>query len=180
MFKIIIGVVIATVVLIITLSVVDGVTKSLNNTQYNISTEINDTNSLSLTIEGEVNKPGTYILDKGTTLSHLIDAAGGVNNNADPLAYDLTYLLEDNQTFYIAPIYDVDDICNETPIQKVCINSASEDELMTVNGIKSNIATNIVSYRVENPFKRIEDLLNVSYIGNATFEKIKNYVTLRW
>ena len=56
---------------------------------------------------------------------------------------------------------------------------ASEEELMSINGIKSNIATNIVSYRMTTPFKRIEDLLNVSYIGNATFEKIKNYVTLR-
>lgn len=179
MFKIIIGVVIATIALIVTLSITDAITKSINNTQMNISNSVDDENTLSLTIEGEVNKPGTYLLDVGSTLSSLIDAAGGVNNNADPLAYDLSYLLEDNQTFYIAPIYDVDDICNETPLKKVCINSASEEELMSINGIKSNIATNIVSYRTTTPFKRIEDLLNVSYIGNATFEKIKNYVTLR-
>lgn len=179
MFKIIIGVVIATVVLIVSLSVVDNINRSLNNTQMTNSTLVNDENTLTLTIEGEVNKPGTYLLDMGSTLNELVVAAGGITNNADSLAFDLSYLLENNQSFYIAPIYDVNDICNDTKITKVCINSASEEELMTINGIKSNVATNIVDYRIQTPFKRIEDLLNVSYIGNATFEKIKNYVTLR-
>lgn len=179
MFKLIIGVVVATVVLIVTLSIVDNITQSFSNPQIQNSVEVNDENTLTLTIEGEINKPGTYLINNGSTLNDLVSVAGGLTDNADSLAFDLSYLLENNQSFYIAPLYDVDDICNDTKIEKVCINSANEEELLTINGIKSNVATNIVEYRIQTPFKRIEDLLNVSYIGNATFEKIKNYVTLR-
>ena len=66
------------------------------------------------------------------------------------------------------------------PIVKVNINSDDEEGLQTVKGIGSTVARAIVNYRKTNgEYKRIEDLKNVSGIGNATFEKIKDYVRLR-
>ncbi|MCK4388321.1 MAG: helix-hairpin-helix domain-containing protein, partial [Dehalococcoidia bacterium] len=51
--------------------------------------------------------------------------------------------------------------------------------LETLPGIGEVLAQRIVDYRSENgPFKRIEDLLKVSGIGEATFEKIKDYITV--
>ena len=49
-----------------------------------------------------------------------------------------------------------------------------------INGIGSTIATAIVNYRNDNgSFGRIEDIKNVNGIGNATFEKVKNYITIK-
>ena len=62
---------------------------------------------------------------------------------------------------------------------KISINSASKEELMTLNGIGESKADAIINYRNENGlFKTIEDLKNVSGVGNSVFEKIKNNITL--
>lgn len=62
---------------------------------------------------------------------------------------------------------------------KISINSASKEELMTLNGIGEAKADAIINYRNENGlFKTIEDLKNVSGVGNSVFEKIKNNITL--
>lgn len=68
---------------------------------------------------------------------------------------------------------------NEKTNSKVSINSASQEELMTLSGIGESKANAIISYRQENgEFKTIEDIKNVSGIGDAVYEKIKNNITL--
>lgn len=58
------------------------------------------------------------------------------------------------------------------------INTASLEELMSINGLGEAKAKAIIKYREENGyFKIIDDLLNVSGIGEALFEKIKEYIT---
>lgn len=178
MFKIIIGVVVCTIVLLVVMSQVD---KQTSQTEEESSLVDNDNaTSLTATITGEVVHPGTYLLDPSTYLSNLIDAASGVTSNADSDAYDVTYLLEDGMSFYIAPEYDNSNACSMDPIVKVNINSANKEKLMTINAIGDTVATKIIEYRASNPFKRIEDIKNVSGIGPATFEKVKNYITIKW
>ena len=137
-------------------------------------------NSISVSITGEVTRTGTYILEPNTTLGDLITLASGVTSNADDAAYDTSYLLEDAMSFYIAPKYNSSDICSMDPIVKVNINADDEETLQTVSGIGSAVAKSIVSYRTSNGnYGRIEDIKKVSGIKNATFEKIKNYIRLR-
>ena len=137
-------------------------------------------NSISVSITGEVTRSGTYILEPNTTLGDLITVASGVTSNADDAAYDTSYLLEDSMSFYIAPKYNNSDVCSMDPIVKVNINADDEETLQTVSGIGSTVAKAIVSYRTSNGnFGRIEDIKKVSGIKNATFEKIKNYIRLR-
>lgn len=63
--------------------------------------------------------------------------------------------------------------------QLVNINTASESELTTVSGIGSSKAKAIIEYRNNNgSFSNIKDLLNVSGIGEALFEKIKEFITV--
>ena len=62
--------------------------------------------------------------------------------------------------------------------EKVNINTAPKEELMTLSGIGETKAEAIIAYRKENTFKVIEDLKNVSGIGNETYEEIKNYITV--
>ena len=180
MAKVFIAVLVATIALIVVFQVIDTNNKGTVITNTNNTTTLVDTSSLTVSISGEVTRPGTYYLDLNSTLEDLIKVASGVTSNADPLAYNTDYVLENGYSFYIAPKYDNTDVCSLEPIVKVNVNSDNEETLQTVAGIGGTIAKAIVNYRESNgEFKRIEDLKKVSGIGNATFEKIKDYVRLR-
>ena len=175
MYKVIIGVVIAAAVLIIGFMMIDP---KVNNNQTTNTTQTTNSGN-TYTIEGEVNKPGTYVLSDGITMADLIQAGGGLTNNADDLAFFEQASLKAGNTYYIASKYDATDICNSDPIAKVNINSDTADTLTNVNGITTSIASSIVSYRTSNGvFQTVEQLMEVYGIGNATYRKVRNFVTL--
>ena len=177
MYKIIIGVVIAAAVVIIGFMLIDP-NVAANKTNQ-VQEVINSQSGESYTIEGEVNKPGTYLLSDNITMADLIQAGGGVTSNADPLAYFEEAIIKSGSSYYIASKYDNTDICNSSEIKKVNINADDADKLTTINGITASIASSIVSYRSSNgTFKTIEQLTEVYGIGNATYHKIRNFVTL--
>lgn len=61
----------------------------------------------------------------------------------------------------------------------VNINTATLEELMTIDGIGEATARKIIEYREKNNgFLEIDELMNVSGIGVAKLEKIRNFVTL--
>ena len=61
----------------------------------------------------------------------------------------------------------------------VSINTASLEQLKTLPGIGESKANDIIKYREkEGNFKTIEDIKNVSGIGDSLFEKIKDYITV--
>lgn len=178
MIKLIIGVIVVAAVVLVGFMAIDP---SVNFGIYTGTVEVNEdsTTTFKATIEGEVNKPSTYVLTDGASLSDLIEAAEGLTKNADTLAFYETASIEKGKTYYIASKYDANDVCYTTMLEKVNINSDTADVLCSVDGISSSIASSIVSYRVENgQFETIEDLLNVYGIGNATYRKIRNYVIL--
>ena len=179
MFKILIGVVIAAFVVIVGFLIIDpDLQQTTNGTTV---TEVVDgqQSGSKYTIEGEVNKAGTYVLADNITMADLIEAAGGTNKNADELAYFGTAPLTSGSIYYIAGKYDDTDICSKTEVTKVNINEDDVSTLMSVNGITTSIASSIVSYRTENGiFDTIEELMQVYGIGNATYHKIRNYVIL--
>ncbi|MCD8371162.1 MAG: ComEA family DNA-binding protein [Clostridiales bacterium] len=64
-------------------------------------------------------------------------------------------------------------------LQKVNINTATKEQLMTLTGIGEVKAARIVQYRDENgAFRRIEDITNVPGIKDAAFQKIKDDITI--
>lgn len=64
-------------------------------------------------------------------------------------------------------------------IQTVNINTATQTELETLPGIGPSLALKIINYREENgKFSSIEDIKNVSGIGDSRFEDIKKYITV--
>ena len=180
MFKTIIIVIVITVVTLVALAVVDRFANDVTtpNTSQTYSEKDND--SLEVTISGEVSHEGTYLLPMNSTLRDLIDGAGGVTSNADQKAFNLELELKDGWDCYIAPLFNNGDTCSADPIEKKCINTASAEELKKLSCFSSTVANNIVSYRAENgSFQRLEEVSNVSGIGPATWEKCKNYITLR-
>ena len=59
------------------------------------------------------------------------------------------------------------------------INTASKEELMQLEGVGSAIAERIVEYREANgPFEAPEDIMNVKGIGESTYEKNKDRITV--
>lgn len=69
-----------------------------------------------------------------------------------------------------------DSSLNETKL--VSINNGTKEELMTLPGIGESKALSIIEYRKKIKFEKIEDLKNVSGIGDAIFDKLKEYITL--
>ncbi len=64
--------------------------------------------------------------------------------------------------------------------EKININTANIEQLETLPGIGPTTATKIINYREENgKFKTIEDIKQVSGIGENKFEKIKNNITVK-
>ncbi len=182
MVKLFAAVLVVSVVVIVVFQFIDPkVEKAGGNAATTLVDNSNTTSgTISVSISGEVKKAGTYALEDNTTLEELIGVAGGLTTNADDCAFNTSYLLEDKMSFYIAPKYDHSDVCSMEPIVKCNINKDDEEGLQTVKGIGSTVARAIVNYRNNNgEYKRIEDLKKVSGIGNATFEKIKDYVRLR-
>ncbi len=178
MLKIMIGVVIATVVVIVAFAVINNNLgpDAISST----SVQIVDDNYLSQTITGQVHKPGTYVMKKDDTIGDLIMAAGGPTSNADARAYIEETVLEKGVSYYIAPINDLDDYCGEKELIKVNVNTDPREKLMEINGVGTTLASDIISYRNEHgSFTYLEQLLKVKGIGKATFEKIKNNVVLR-
>ena len=113
-------------------------------------------------IGGAVANPGIYPLKEGDTLQALLSDAG-VEPDAD-LSHIEIYVPQEGE---------------EQSPQKIDINRADPWLLEALPGIGEVLAQSIVDYRSENgPFKRIEDLLKVSGIGEATFEKIRDYITV--
>lgn len=62
--------------------------------------------------------------------------------------------------------------------KKVSLNTATKEELMSLNGIGESKAIAIIEYRTKTPFQDITEIKNVSGIGESVYEKIKDFITV--
>ncbi len=134
-------------------------------------------------ITGEVDIPGVYELDEKSRVEDLILAAGGSLESADLLRVNLAALLKDAQHVHIPAVGETIDISSDLGQNdeggKVNINTADLEGLKRIPGVGEVTAQNIIKYREsEGPFKTIEDIMNVTRIGEKTFESIKDYICI--
>lgn len=148
-------------------------------------------------IIGEVQCQGIIKLAKGQRIVDAIEAAGGVTDLADLSKVNLAYVLSDGQKVRIPSVNDKEDDaqyivsgCDGRVLLdagnsavgggmagKVNINTANQTELETLSGIGPSIAAKIIQYREKNgKFRKVEDLKNVSGIGESKFESLKGEV----
>jgi len=176
MIKIIVAVISCMFIVFVGFLIIDP---QMKNSTGNNAVLNSNSSTFSATIEGEVNKTGTYSLPSGSTIYDLITKAGGLTDNADELAFYEGAEISKGVTYYIAPKYDNTDVCATLPITKVNINEADADSIKEITNISETIATSIVSYRESNGiFYTLESITDVYGIGTATYKKMRNYITL--
>ena len=157
--------------------------------QNEAASEINEEAALSdelmyVYVCGEVVEPGVYPLPPGSRIYELVEAAGGLTESAAPESVNLAQELSDGQMINIPAEGEMQDTSADgtetgTDGDKVNINTASKELLMSLNGIGETKADSILSYREQNgPFDSLEDLMQVDGIGQGTFSKIKDKITI--
>jgi len=137
---------------------------------------------------GLVRQPGVYEFHHGDRVIDAIDAAGGARRGAALDALNLAAPLADG-TQILVPRREASEpagsatsapsVDGGVTSSKVNINSASALELEALPGIGEVIAQEILDYRTANgPFVSVDDLLDVSGIGEVTLENIRDLVTV--
>lgn len=178
MLKWIIGALIGVVVMICAFMIIDP-NASLISTNSTSNSSI-DESSINVEIDGAIVNPGIYTLNSDATLLDLVNEAGGLLSSADQLCFDLDVEIKNYDFFYIPFEAGYQEECVPVTENKVNINSANKDELATINGISETIAEKIIEYRETNgEYKTLEEIMNVSGIGTKTYEKIRDFITLR-
>ncbi|MDR1068925.1 MAG: helix-hairpin-helix domain-containing protein [Clostridiales Family XIII bacterium] len=144
-------------------------------------------------IAGAVQNPGVVEMDAGSRVFQAIEAAGGQLATADASVINLAAPLNDGEHIYVPT---KEEVAKGTYAQqgaatggdpgaasqgdaqgKININTADATALQQLNGVGPSTAQKILDYRNSNgKFTTIEQLKNVSGIGEKTFEKLKEHI----
>lgn len=138
-------------------------------------------------LKGEIVNPGIYEANDGERVQDLITKAGGFSKNADKLKVNLAQKVKDEMVIYVPKIgeeinvslFDEAESTTNNSEGKVNINSANKDQLQTIPGIGPSKADAIIEYREQKgEFKKIEEIKNVTGIGEKTYEKLKDSISI--
>lgn len=155
-----------------------------------------ETKEIVVHIVGCVEKEGIVRLPEGSRIVDAIEKAGGEKMYADLSKINLAYILEDGQKIRIPSIYDEEEQeyieegngTMKTKSNKqeereelmINLNKATTDDLEKLPGIGTSTAEKILEYiKVNGPFENIEELKEVNGIGDAKYNRIKDYVCVK-
>ena len=137
-------------------------------------------------IGGEVNEPKVTELPEGSRVEDAIEAAGGITDEADMTNINRAAFVSDGEKILIPSKNDAVSGSDGTYTgaqpggyadDRIDINTADSAELQKLNGVGPATAEKIISYRESNGrFKSVEEIKNVSGIGDKTYEKIKEHI----
>jgi competence protein ComEA len=163
---------------------------------------VSETIRIFVDVCGAVRSPAVYELGPGSRVYEAIEAAGGLAEAADIRYINRAAALVDGDRVYIPT---AEEVASGEPLPgsaglvgassgaaqggqsaanggsdgtaQVNINTADATALQTLNGVGPATAQKILDYRDQHgPFAKIEDLKNVSGIGEKTFEKLKDHI----
>lgn len=179
----------------------EGEKEQENQTEVESEKIILEQEIIIVHVTGEVNSPGVVEVEKGARVIDAVNKANGFTEEADTEKVNLAYELTDGVKVYIpskneneeTSIYTQkyittdsgDNVSTEENDMKkttnslVNINEATQTELETLPGIGPSIALKIISYREENGnFSSVDDIKNVSGIGDSKFESIRELICI--
>lgn len=135
---------------------------------------------------GAVQNPGVYELPNDSRVYQAIEMAGGFTAEASLVSVNQAEKVEDGQQVRIPTLEEASgpletagqtDGNEEDP--RININTADSTQLMQLSGIGETRALDIISYREQNgSFDSVEEIKKVSGIGDKTYEKIKDDITV--
>lgn len=158
--------------------------------------------SFKVDIKGAIKNPGVYEMNTGDRVFDLIEKAGGLLKNSNTNFINLSKELSDEMVIWIYTDKEIEELkigntiieyiekeCNCPSVNNsacinnennslININKATLNELMNIPGVGESKAKLIIQYREKSPFNSIEDIKNVNGIGDSTFDKIKEYITI--
>lgn len=152
---------------------------------------------MKVDVKGAVRTPGVFTAQAGDRVIDLIAEAGNFTDKADKYQVNLAQLVEDQMVIYVPKIgEEADELSGgSTTVPNIAtasggasggsgdqinLNTATQADLETISGIGPSKATAILEYRdTVGKFKQIEDLKNVSGIGDKTFEKLKDSISVQ-
>ena len=146
-------------------------------------------NQVTVDVKGAVNHPGVYSLPSQSRVTDAIKRAGGLSNLADSKSVNLAQKLQDETVVYVAQKGEKITVVEEEKENniatqgnskgKINLNKADLSSLQTISGVGAKRAQDILDYRdSQGGFKTIDDLKNVSGIGEKTLEKLRQDVTI--
>lgn len=165
-----------------------------------IVTEPIEASIIVIDVSGEVMVPSVYTLSEGARVYEAIETAGGLTENADTRNTNLAAPLSDGMKLYIPGKEDVvaeekqtgeapgsrfvngnvsqnANVSGSSTVGLININTANSTELQKLSSVGPVTADKIIAYRNDyGKFKTIEELMNVSGIGEKTFAKLKNAI----
>lgn len=137
-------------------------------------------------VEGAVNAPGLYTLAADSRVGEAIEAAGGFAANAQQGATNLAQKLSDGEQIFVPTIEETQgatSVVSKATMPsskqdgKININTASAEELQELSGVGPALSGRIIDYREsKGRFSSIEDLKEVSGIGETRFENLKDKI----
>ncbi|HEX6247091.1 MAG TPA: ComEA family DNA-binding protein [Nocardioidaceae bacterium] len=142
-------------------------------------------------VAGKVRRPGIATLPVGARVVDALEAAGGVRRGVDLTSLNLARLLVDGEQIVVgvpppggvaAPAASAPGGASSTggpsgPL--VNVNTATQAQLEELPGVGPVTAGAILQWRTEHgPFTAVDELMEVSGIGEATLAEIAPFVTL--
>ncbi|WP_242688667.1 helix-hairpin-helix domain-containing protein [Bacillus sp. Cs-700] len=150
--------------------------------EVSLSSQESEVTIVLVDVKGAVVTPGVYEVSANGRVKDVIQKAGGFLEEADQAQLNLAGKVIDEMMIYVP-------IKGETTVSAgsvtaesglISINKADLIELQELPGIGPAKAEAIIQYREENgPFSASEDLQNISGIGEKTFEKLKDLITVQ-
>lgn len=158
-----------------------------------VQEEIQEPEIIMVDVKGQVAMPGVYSSSQGERVIDVIQRAGGLTENADESQVNFAEHVQDAMVIYIpAKGEEGVTVSAGTSVNpsitgggsgnqaKINLNKADETQLQNLPGIGPSKAAAITEYReTSGPFKSVEDLKNISGIGDKTFEKLKDLITVQ-
>jgi competence protein ComEA len=145
------------------------------------------TTNITVYVSGNVRNIANVTLPKDSRVADAIKLAGGVTENADLNGINMAQKLSDEDMVYVPKKGEIIDVGAKSSYAakptakrgKVNINKAAAEELDKLPGVGPAIAQKIVEYRDSSGgFKSVEELNNVSGMGDAKYKDIKDLVTV--
>ena len=139
---------------------------------------------LIVDVAGAVRRPGVYEFVEGDRVIDAIERAGGALPKADLSLLNLAAPITDGTQILVPKAGPAAVGTSVAPpggaaAGLININTATATELEALSGIGEVLAATIVEYRTTNgPFTAVDDLLDVSGIGPATLEEIRDQITV--